>query len=165
MSTPGSVTVSKPISLVNSWSNNHNDYEGPLAVFFAQYTIFEYNPDGSATDEFYRLCDLCGWDKEDQQKQVAKQGFQDALIMQFNDSYGTDVDDLTKWQALCAKLGMDPVPENLNACREVRKIPRPRLLKNEGYFRPSEARTSILLTWWIASTPRKKSPYSLLWSL
>ena len=143
MSTPGSVTVSKPISLVNPWFNNHNDYESPLAVFFAQYTNFEYNPDGSATDEFYRLCDLYDWGKEDQQKQVAKQGFQDALTMQFNNSYGTDVDDLTKWQALCAKLGMDPVPENLNACREVRKIPNQACYKTKDILgHPKHARQS-----------------------
>jgi len=99
--------------------------KGPLALFFAQYMNFEYNPAGSATDEFYRLCDLRDWDKNDPQKEIAKQGFQDALTLQFNNSYGTDVDDLTKWQALCAKLGVDPIPESLYACREVRKILQP----------------------------------------
>jgi hypothetical protein len=56
------------------------------------------------------------------------QGFQDALTVQFNDSYGTDVDDLTNWQGLSARLGMDPVPESLDACREVRKMLKPGLL-------------------------------------
>jgi len=51
--------------------------------------------------------------------------FQDALTMQFNDIYGTDENDLTNWQALCARLRMNPVPETLNACREVRNMLKP----------------------------------------
>jgi len=77
---------------------HHNNCQGPLADFFAEYTNFEYNPAGSATAEFRRLCDSYGWDRSDhwQEKQVAKEGFKDALTMQFNDNYGTDVNDITK---------------------------------------------------------------------
>jgi len=73
---------------------------------------------------------LNGWDREDEERLVAKQGFQDALTMQFNDLYGTDENDLTNWQTLCARLGMDPVPETLNACREVRNMLKPGLSNN-----------------------------------
>jgi hypothetical protein len=97
-----------------------------LTDFFDQYVNFVYDPTKSATDEFYRLCDLYGWKKDDQSKLDAKKAFQDALTLQFNDSYGTNVDDLTNWQALCAKLGMDPVPEDLHACQAVRTTFKPR---------------------------------------
>jgi len=148
-------TVSKlTIPLVNPHWSNHKDYEAPLVAFFAEYrgTGFEYNPAASATAEFHRLCRLNGWGKNLKGRQVAKraawqgakQGFQDALTMQFNDSYGTDENDLTNWQTLCARLGMDPVPESLNACRRVRKMLKSGLLINQGCFRPSETRTSIL---------------------
>jgi hypothetical protein len=66
------------------------------------------------------LCDSNpSWDEDE--KQDAKEGFRDALTMQFNNIYGTNENDLTNWQILCAKLGIDPVPESLKACRQVRK--------------------------------------------
>jgi hypothetical protein len=102
---------------------------GCLANYFAQYPGFKYNSAKSATDEFYRLCNFEGWDRDE--KLVAKSGFQDALTMQFNNIYGTNENDLTNWQILCAKLGIDPVPESLNACRQVRKTVKPGLFTNQ----------------------------------
>jgi hypothetical protein len=150
----------------------HDACQGPLADFFAQYTNFDYKPAKSASAEFYRLNDSNGWGKDSEEWKEAKRGFQDALTMQFNINYGTDVNDLTRWQALCAKLQMDPVPENLKDCREVRGTayvnqPVNFELMHLGYrsCRPSEASTLISWTWWITSTLGKKSAYSLLWSL
>ena len=130
-------TVSKPtIPLINcmndcqsSGGHGRTSDHSHLAVFFAQYTDFEYNPAKPATDEFYRLCDFNGWDKDE--KQFAKKDFQDALTIQFNNIYGTNENDLTNWQTLCAQLGMDPVPESLKACRQVRKTLTPGLLTNQ----------------------------------
>ncbi len=96
--------------------------EGPLAVFFAQYPDFDYNRGNSATAEFYRLCDENGWERDDDEREVAREGFHNALTMQFNDNYGTDVNDLATWRALCSRLRMNPAPESLHACREVWKI-------------------------------------------
>jgi len=93
---------------------------GPLATFFATYDRFEYNPAGSATGEFDRLCNFHRWNTKSKktQRRTAWELFHDALTMQFNDNYGTDIENLTSWQALCAKLGMSPVPEDLKACRK-----------------------------------------------
>lgn len=101
-------------------TRNRNNDKGPLANFFARYTYFNYDPTKSATAEFNRLCGSNDWKRHSDERKEAKMGFQDALTMQFNFNFGTDVNDLTNWQALCARLQMDPVPESLNKCRKVR---------------------------------------------
>ncbi|KAN0082971.1 hypothetical protein V8E55_008766 [Tylopilus felleus] len=91
----------------------------PLEAFFANYSSeFRYNPTASASWEFYRLCDELGWDKEDSSRKEAHQNFKDALVQQFNVFYGTDVNDLKSWQNLCYVVRIDPIPEDLHACRE-----------------------------------------------
>ena len=73
----------------------------------------------SASWEFYRLCDESGWDREDPDRKAAHQDFKAALVQQFNAVYGTDVNDIGAWQNLCHVVRIDPVPEDLHACREV----------------------------------------------
>jgi hypothetical protein len=58
-----------------------------------------------------------GWGKDDRDE--AREGFKDALVQEFNKMYGTDVNDLGSWQGLCRVLGIAPVPDKLNECREV----------------------------------------------
>lgn len=79
-------------------------------------------------DEFYRMCDTFGWDKEDDERQEARDKIKDALTKQFNEIYGTDVNDLAAWQNLCSVLNLSDIPNELKACREVRKF---------IHFRPS----------------------------
>jgi hypothetical protein len=45
--------------------------------------------------------------------------FRDALVLEFNEIYGTDENDLRSWQALCRVLSIVPVPAMLNECRKV----------------------------------------------
>ncbi|KAF8550040.1 hypothetical protein OG21DRAFT_518669 [Imleria badia] len=93
--------------------------ESPLEAFFSTYyPQFEYDPTGSASHGFYRLCDESGWDRHDPERQAAHQDFKDALVQQFNDIYGTDEDDLGEWQKLCHVVDMDTIPDDLDACRE-----------------------------------------------
>ena len=42
------------------------------------------------------------------------------MVHQFNQIYGTDEHDIGAWQALCARLGVEDVPETLAGCRQVR---------------------------------------------
>ncbi|KAN0082972.1 hypothetical protein V8E55_008767 [Tylopilus felleus] len=91
----------------------------PLEAFFANYSSeFRYNTTASASREFYRLCDKFGWDKEDPSRKKAHQNFKVALVRQFNNFYGTDVNDFKSWQNLCSIVRIDPIPEDLHACRE-----------------------------------------------
>lgn len=97
----------------------HIKRNDPLIVYFAQYTGFEYNRNGSATSEFYRMCDFYGWERNDDERDEAFAAFRIALTRQFNTTFGTDANSLTSWQSLCIRLGVNPVPETMNACRDV----------------------------------------------
>ena len=63
------------------------------------------------------MCKVYGLD--DKRRKAARRDFGDALTQQFNDTYGTDVDDLNSWQMMCAVLNMDPIPQTLQACQDV----------------------------------------------
>ncbi|KAG8738747.1 hypothetical protein FRC10_006511 [Ceratobasidium sp. 414] len=72
--------------------------------------------------EFYRMCDTF-WpdraDKDDPERQDARDGIRDALTQQFNAIYGTKRDSLPAWQNLCDVLQLADVPDNLNKCRKL----------------------------------------------
>ncbi|CUA70002.1 hypothetical protein RSOLAG22IIIB_14184 [Rhizoctonia solani] len=55
------------------------------------------------------------WSKEDAKK--AREVFKDALTKDFNDTYGTDENDLASWQKLCTVLDLN-VPDDVESCRE-----------------------------------------------
>ncbi|KDN37428.1 hypothetical protein RSAG8_10163, partial [Rhizoctonia solani AG-8 WAC10335] len=81
--------------------------------FFSQYTsrAFEYNPSQPVMSEFYRMVDSNAFPKASQAQ--AKREIEDALTMDFNLIYGTDVGDLEAWQGLCRVLGFGDMPDDL----------------------------------------------------
>ncbi|KIM73215.1 hypothetical protein PILCRDRAFT_81329, partial [Piloderma croceum F 1598] len=87
-----------------------------LEQFFCQYPGFVFNPKAPSTAQFQKLCKMFG--HNDKWRMVARKGFVDALLQQFNDTYGTEVDDLSSWQGMCLVLEMDPIPTTLEACQE-----------------------------------------------
>lgn len=68
-------------------------------------------------DAFYRMCNSFGWERDE--KDDARQGLKDAMVQQFNSFYGTDANDIGSWYKLCQVLKISPIPEGLEACREV----------------------------------------------
>lgn len=86
--------------------------------FFARYH-FPYDSSQPSMDEFYRMCDSFGWMRQDSERENARQGLKDAMVQQFNDLYGTDVNNISSWYKLCQVLQVSPIPEGLEACREV----------------------------------------------
>lgn len=93
-----------------------------LADFFAQYPTFQYDSAQSPTDEFKRMRRQFGWEgprNSSTQADTAWEGYRDALTLQFGGLYGTDVNDVKSWQHLCGVLKIDPVPADLETCREV----------------------------------------------
>lgn len=92
---------------------------GPLQEFFDSYPPFVYDSSSSASSEFYRLCDYFNWNSYSPNRQDAHEAFKDALVKQFNVNFGTNANDLTAWQGLCASLGVDPIPDELAACRRI----------------------------------------------
>ena len=55
-----------------------------------------------------------------QEEKKAKSAFGTAMGKQFASFYGTSVNDIEAWKALCEALGVDPVPETIAECRDVR---------------------------------------------
>jgi len=105
-----------------SKQDDRND--SPLAGFFSKYSHsgFIYDPIRPVTDEFHRLCNILGIDPDDNDKyQVrdVRRGLKDAMVLQFNSIYGTNVKSVASWQSLCRVLGILPVPPTLKECQRV----------------------------------------------
>lgn len=97
--------------------------QSPLEDFFAKYyPEFDYDATASASHEFYRLCDELDWDSGDPEREDAHREFKNTLVKQFNEIYGTDEDDLGEWQNLCHIVDIDPIPDDLESCREASTI-------------------------------------------
>lgn len=109
-------------------SNNGNkervhevqDYYNPLELFFAQYPSFDYGREASSSQEFYRMCDTFNWDREDLERQDAHEEFKTALVKQFSQIYGTEVEDIQAWRGLCLALEILPLPGDVREAKEVR---------------------------------------------
>ncbi|KAH9980912.1 hypothetical protein BGW80DRAFT_1453864 [Lactifluus volemus] len=92
-----------------------------VSLFFASYEYFEINQDVTPTKEFSRLKQLNGWRDRDREYREARERFADALAADFNATYGTDMNCLENWHALCHVIGIDPIPEGISACRKAVK--------------------------------------------
>lgn len=89
----------------------------PLQTYFNKYPTFAYDDTKASTSEFYRMCDFFDWDEDE--KDDARGLFKDALVQEFNIIYGTDENNIESWNTLCRVLNVDPIPQGLDACREV----------------------------------------------
>ncbi|KAH6915645.1 hypothetical protein BKA70DRAFT_1092259 [Coprinopsis sp. MPI-PUGE-AT-0042] len=95
-----------------------------IRAFFSQYPGFSYSSRETANKNFYRLCDERGWKRTKPPappnpfREAAHALFKDALVHEFNRKYGKDENDLEAWQTLCKRVGMKPIPEKLDECRE-----------------------------------------------
>jgi hypothetical protein len=88
--------------------------------FFEEYPDFDYNATAEIWMEFNRMCDDFDWDSDDYEMREARRKFKAAMVQEFNALYGTDMDDLSSWQKLCHVLNIQPVPDQLKECRQVR---------------------------------------------
>lgn len=90
--------------------------------FFANYPDFTFDPSQPIMKEFYRMCDIYAWDQYALEKTEARDGVRDAIAQTFNAIYGTNVNDLHSWHNLCRAVYINPLPENVEACREVSSV-------------------------------------------
>ncbi|PIL36781.1 hypothetical protein GSI_00471 [Ganoderma sinense ZZ0214-1] len=96
------------------------DATNHIAAFFAMYPTYPYDPAASFVDEFKRLNAFFAWPKhpaECDERDLARNRMRDAMVKQFNNVYGTDVEDLVAWQNLCRALEVDPIPSKMRKCR------------------------------------------------
>ncbi len=87
-------------------------------AFFATYPDFHYRPSAPLVSEFHRMCDFFGWHKEDDSRKEAHAGFKDAMVLDFNSFYGTDVNAFQSWHLLYRAVNVVPLPHDIAACRE-----------------------------------------------
>ncbi|PPQ96285.1 hypothetical protein CVT26_005645 [Gymnopilus dilepis] len=101
----------------SSSSSSRDSSRDPLGLFFARYPLFPYDSKKVPTHEFRRLCSFFAWDKKSKVRALAYEDFKTALAKQFDHVFGTDVNSLASWQSLCARLGVDPIPDSLRKCK------------------------------------------------
>ncbi|KAH9025566.1 hypothetical protein EDB84DRAFT_1440379 [Lactarius hengduanensis] len=57
------------------------------------------------------------WERNDPERKAAREEFQYAMKLEFNDLYGSDEKDINNWHKLCYVLRIDPAPDTLRKCR------------------------------------------------
>lgn len=88
--------------------------------FFATYSEFDYDSSAPYMEEFYRMCDFFGWNRNDPDRKDAHEELRGAMVQEFNSLYGEDIDDLLLWQELCKAVRILPIPDDIGTCRKVR---------------------------------------------
>ena len=96
-----------------------SDSQSHVSQFFSSYSYFALNEDAPPTREFLRLKRLNHWTDNGEEYTEARERFTDALAEDFNATYGTDINNIDHWHALCRILRIDEVPEDISACRKV----------------------------------------------
>ena len=71
-------------------------------------------------DQFRRLARQLPIDEE---RDDAREDFRRAMVLDFNETFGVDVNNLTSWQKLCSILRVDPIPDHIKDCRSVSCCP------------------------------------------
>lgn len=90
-----------------------------ISTFFSRYPSFVYDKQRGVAEEFYRMCDFFGWDRDDNERKEARQAFKDAMVIRFNGLYGTDSLDIGNWHKLCIAVSIVPLPATIETCKEV----------------------------------------------
>ena len=69
--------------------------------------------------QFQALLDLKRWTWTRDERAEALKGIRNAIALQFNAFYGSDVDDLNGWHNLCRALQVQDLPDTVNGCKAV----------------------------------------------
>ncbi|CAL1699402.1 unnamed protein product [Somion occarium] len=129
--------------------------------FFRQYPAFDHQPEKAIMEEFRRMVEQLHLRDDD--LEVVHPRLKSAMVLDFNDFFGTDAHDLPSWWGLCGLLEIDPIPNTVDEChkkvkqihvnivdllearrrgQEIRKFPSLAALrkytKEEGKFFPRE---------------------------
>ena len=100
-----------------------------ITEFFSRYGV-AYDSKISIMKQFQSLSEANGWnpDESDDEQQrrtkerrrrTARGQLNNATAQDFNLRYGVDVGDIGAWKGLCEVIGIQPIPEGLEECREV----------------------------------------------
>ncbi|TCD65132.1 hypothetical protein EIP91_003063 [Steccherinum ochraceum] len=85
--------------------------------FYAQYPGFYFDAGLPWQKQFHALCDHCDWKWGNPVREEALKALKRKLVLQFNEVFGEDGDDMRAWRSLCQILRIYPVPPDLVSCR------------------------------------------------
>jgi hypothetical protein len=94
-----------------------NDNDGSMNTFniWAQFDRFKPDPQASFNKEFHRLARYMRWTRQERR---------DWRVEIFDADWeaymGSDLGDLGQWQTFCGLCNIDPVPETIPECMDVR---------------------------------------------
>jgi hypothetical protein len=80
-----------------------------------QFDGFMPDPSAPFSNEFWRLSRHMGWDEFDRRLHRIE-----IFNNDFEDHYGGDTGDPDTWQKLCSVCSIDPIPDTIPGCMEVR---------------------------------------------
>ncbi|KAF1947866.1 hypothetical protein EJ02DRAFT_449343 [Clathrospora elynae] len=84
--------------------------------FWSQFLGFTPTPTATFKDEFTRLANLNGWDKNSRYKYLVE-----ALNTEIAFHYGIVLHKLDRWQELCKDVGVEDVPTSITKCKKALK--------------------------------------------
>jgi hypothetical protein len=115
-----------------------------IGTFFSKYPEFAYDHGKGVAEEFYRMCDFFGWEREDDKREEAGRAFKDAMVIRFNALYGTDITDIENWHRLCVAVYIKPLPVTIAECKKVSERFTPKKFPHLTVYRRSRESMSIL---------------------
>lgn len=91
-----------------------------MDTFYSQYRRdFAPDPAASLFANFDALALCRNWAPGGRARTRARRHLQNAMIEEFNTTYGTDAGDLASWQNLCRVVGVAPAPASITQCKKV----------------------------------------------
>lgn len=88
-----------------------------LRNYFNRFPDFHYDETKETISQFKRLSRQQQWSQDERDDE--RDQLRTALVMQFNDSYGEDDEDIQGWQKLCQAINLDHTPESVTECKQV----------------------------------------------
>ncbi|KAI0797242.1 hypothetical protein BC629DRAFT_1592291 [Irpex lacteus] len=88
-----------------------------LRNYFNRFPDFHYDETKETISQFKRLSRQQQWSQDERDDE--RDQLRTALVMQFNDSYGEDDEDIQGWQKLCQAINLDHTPESVTECKQL----------------------------------------------
>ncbi|KAF7340475.1 hypothetical protein MVEN_01967800 [Mycena venus] len=85
-----------------------------MSTYWDAYPNFVHNTTAPLQQEFKLLAAQCGWSGEKYKKEWARCG-----VEEFSHHFGRDDNRLAGWQAMCALVQVDEVPDSIKKCKQV----------------------------------------------
>ena len=92
-----------------------------MDAFFAEYSDYSFDPMRPIVEQFKRMARELHFGEI--KTKEAREDLRGAMVLDFNDVFGVDENDLESWQRLCRLLQVSPIPDNIDECHAVCSFP------------------------------------------